>query len=159
VLKALREAGNALLSELYSLDEERLCRRPEEGEWCLKEIAAHMRDAEELALRQMQSIAEGAPRLPAWDTDLLPMERDYLSGDAEEILIQFGGLRRQTTELLWSLDEEQWHESGHHPYRGEVTIGQVAHELAQHDLEHLWHVRQLKYQLGAVRVRRDDEWR
>ena len=159
MLKALREAGNSLLSELYSVDEARLCRRPDEGEWCLKEIAAHMRDAEELALQQLQSIAAGAPRLPAWDTDLLPVERDYLAGDAEEFLLEFSALRRRTTELLWSLDEREWHESGNHPYRGEVTIGQVAHELAQHDLEHLWQVRQLKYQLGAITAdATDDDW-
>jgi hypothetical protein len=34
-----------------------------------------------------------------------------------------------------------------HPYRGEVTLGQIARELAQHDLEHLWQVRRLKFEL------------
>ncbi len=38
VLKALREAGNSLLSELYGLDEDELRWRPGEGEWSLKEI-------------------------------------------------------------------------------------------------------------------------
>jgi len=40
-----------------------------------------------------------------------------------------------------------------------VTSGDVAHELAQHDLEHLWQVRQLKYQLGAITAdATDDDW-
>ncbi|MEE8346467.1 MAG: hypothetical protein V3S20_03865, partial [Dehalococcoidia bacterium] len=42
VLKALREAGSSLLSELYSLDEDALRWRPAEGEWSLKETAAHL---------------------------------------------------------------------------------------------------------------------
>ncbi len=46
VLKALREAGNTLLSELYGLEDEELRWRPAEGEWSLKETASHLRDAE-----------------------------------------------------------------------------------------------------------------
>ena len=56
-LKALREAGNSLMSELYGLDERTLRQRPADGEWSLKEIAAHMRDAEDLALKQMTAIS------------------------------------------------------------------------------------------------------
>ena len=160
VLKALREAGNSLVSEMYGVDEELLCRRPAEGEMSLKEIAAHMRDAEELALEQMSAIAEGSrKRLPAWDLDLLPMERDYGSEDLDVFLAEFRGLRRETTAFLWTVGEQVWHAAGSHPYRGEVTIGQIAHELAQHDLEHLWQVRQLKHQFGAVTAgAADDDW-
>ena len=54
VLKALRECSNIVVRELSMLDEAELVRSPGEGEWCLKEIAAHLRDAEELALKQMR---------------------------------------------------------------------------------------------------------
>ena len=160
VLKALREAGNSFVSEMYGVDEDVLCRRPAEGEFCLKEIAAHMRDAEELALQQMTAIAGRSRRpLPAWDADLLPLERDYLSEDLMILLTEFRGLRRETTSLLWSVGDADWHATGTHPYRGEITLGQIAHELAQHDLEHLWQVRQLKHELGAVAAgNADDDW-
>jgi hypothetical protein len=160
VLKALREAGNSLVSELYAVDEEMLCRRPADGELCLKEIAAHMRDAEELALQQMAAIADESRRpLPAWDIDLLPFERDYREEDLDMFLAEFRGLRRETTEFLWSVGDQVWHAKGRHPYRGEITLGQIAHELAQHDLEHLWQVRQLKHELGAVAAgASDDDW-
>jgi len=159
VLKALREAGSSIVSELYGVDEKTLCLRPAEGEWCLKEVAAHLRDAEDLMLRQMTAIEDGAGgALPAWDVDVLPLERDYQSGDVEEFLEEFRALRRQTTELLWMLSDSDWHAVGRHPYRGEVALGELAHELAQHDLEHLWQVRRLKHQLGAVPVRRLYDW-
>ena len=158
-LKALREAGGSLLSELYGLDEERLCWRPAEGEWSLKEIAAHLRDAEELALAQVQAFVSGWPRskLPAWDVDVLPEERDYQGEEIEEFLASFRSARRETTLLLWGVTESDWAREAEHPFRGPVTLGEVARELARHDLEHLWQVRQLKERLGeAFPV--EEEW-
>jgi len=171
VLKALREAGSSLLSELYDVDEESLVWRPAEGEWSLKEIAAHLRDAEELALAQFNALVAGSssalptPRrtrtgqagLPAWDVDLLPQERDYQSGEIARVLASFRGLRRETTYLLWALTEADWQRSAEHPYRGPVTLGELARELAQHDLEHLWQVRQLKERLREAVSAREEE--
>ena len=158
VLKALREAGNTLLSELYGLDEEELRWRPAEGEWSLKETASHLRDAEELALAQFNAFISGsASALPAWDVDLLPQERDYQGEEMARVLASLRGLRRETTYLLWGLTEADWQRSAEHPYRGPVTLGELARELAQHDLEHLWQVRQLKERLReAVTAREED---
>ena len=145
VLKALREAGNSLLSELHGLEDQELSSRPTDDDWSLKEIAAHLRDAEELALAQLTAIAEGKRGpLAAWDIDVLLLERDYQAADAGEALSQFRRLRRETTNLLWGLSEGDWERAGAHPYRGGVTLGQIARELAQHDLEHLWQVRRIK---------------
>src|SRR3990172_6810179 len=120
VLKALREAGGSLLSELASFDEDILRWRPGEDEWSLKEIAAHLRDAEELAIAQLNAFAAGGSSpLPLLDAD--------------------GGSSAQP------------------PYRGEVTLGEIARELAQHDLELLWQVRRLKERLReSVAAREDD---
>jgi DinB superfamily len=145
VLKALRECSNIVVRELSALDEDELLHSPAEGDWCLKEIAAHLRDAEELALRQMNDIAEGGRRpLPAWDIDLLPAERDYRSADLGDLLSELRALRQETTYLLWSLEDADWRQSAEHPYRGPVSIETLARELAQHDLEHLAEVRRLK---------------
>ena len=157
VLKALREAGSSLISELYDVDEESLVWRPADGEWSLKEIAAHLRDAEELALVQFNAFVAGSSSaLPAWDVDLLPQERDYQSEEIARVLASFRGMRRETTYLLWALTEADWQRSAEHPYRGPVTLGELARELAQHDLEHLWQVRQLKEQLREAASVRED---
>ena len=158
VLKALREAGSSLLSELYGLDEDELRWRPSEGEWSLKEIAAHLRDAEELALAQLNAFASGGSKpLPAWDVDLLPQERDYQGEEIDGLLAGFRDLRRETTYLLWGMTEADWQGSAEHPYRGPVTLGEIARELAQHDLEHLWQVRRLKGRLRESVSARDDD--
>ena len=159
VLKALREAGNSLLSELYGLDEDELRWRPGEGEWSLKEIAAHLRDAEELALAQLNAfVSSPSAPLPAWDVDLLPQERDYQGEEIARLLASFRGTRRETTYLLWGLTEADWQGSAEHPYRGAVTLGEIARELAQHDLEHLWQVRQLKEGLREAVSAREEDW-
>ena len=157
-LKALREAGGSLLSELYGLDEDELRWRPSDGEWSLKEIAAHLRDAEELALAQLNAFASGATKpLPAWDVDVLPQERDYQGEEIDGLLAAFRDLRRETTYVLWGMTDADWGSAAQHPYRGEITLGEIAHELAQHDLEHLWQVRQLKERLReAVAAPEDD---
>src|SRR5437667_11173742 len=100
VLKALRECSSIVVRELSALDEDELLHSPGEGDWCLKEIAAHLRDAEELALRQMNAIAERARRpLPAWDIDLLPAERNYRSADLGDLLAEVRDLRAETAHL------------------------------------------------------------
>jgi DinB superfamily len=149
VLKALREAGNSIVRELSGIDEKVLNKRPAEGELCLKEIAAHMRDAEELANLQMQALIESKSKpIPVWDVDVLPMERDYRSYSLRKLLSEFTTMRRETTYLLWDIDERDWKKPGKHPYKREVTLEEIARALAQHDLEHLWQVRQMKYDLG-----------
>ena len=145
------------MSELLGLDEEVLCQRPANDEWSLKEVAAHVRDAEELALQQLLAINEPITKtLPFWDIDVFPLERDYRAEDLSRLLTEFRRLRGETTSLLWGLMDADWRRSGRHPYRGDMTVEEIARELAQHDLEHLWQVRRLKFELGeATRVADD----
>ena len=156
-MKALREAGGSLVSEFAGLDETALRHRPAEDELSLKEIAAHLRDAEELALRQL-TVASEEPdkRLPVWDIDVLPFERDYRNVDLEGVLSEVRNLRSQTTMLLWMLRDWDWRREVTHPYRGQITIEMIARELAQHDLEHLWQVRRLKQALAEAADDGDD---
>ena len=162
VMKALREAGNSVANELSGIDETALTRRPADDELCLKEIAAHLRDTEELAVLQITSLMEspGAP-VPVWDVDALPLERDYSSGSMDRFLNEFRGLRRETTNLLWGIREYEWRRPGKHPYKGSITLEEIARTLAQHDLEHLWQVRRIKFEFDVTsrrRPRRGDDW-
>lgn len=161
-MKALREAGNSIASELAGLDEATLLRHPSADELCLKEIAAHLRDAEELAVLQITSLIETPDKLvPVWDIDVLPAERDYRGDEMSRFLNEFRGLRRETTNLLWGLREYEWRRAGKHPYKGSITMEEIARTLAQHDLEHLWQVRRIKFDLDVRsrrRPRRGDDW-
>jgi len=148
MLKALHEAADELQSQLLGLSEGDLCRRPAPGEWSLKEIAAHLRDAEACFLERLRLIvSQDEPHLPDIDVDAYVLERDYQSLDLYEVLLEFFRLRQRSTSLLWSLEPSEWGREGLHPYRGRLSIMQVTRDMNEHDLGHLWQVRRLRRQI------------
>jgi len=148
MLKALHEAADELQSQLLGLSEEELCRRPAPGEWSLKEIAAHLRDAEACFLERLRLIvSQDEPHLADIDVDAYVLERDYQSLDLHEVLLGFSRLRQRSASLLWSLEPSDWEREGLHPYRGRLSIMQVARDMNEHDLGHLWQMRRLRRQI------------
>jgi hypothetical protein len=152
LLKAVREAAGELFQQFSRLDDPMLRYRPSADEWCLKEIAAHLRDAELLYQRQIEAIAHGSnARLPYEAVDVLPYERDYRDQPVQGFLWDFESAREETVWLLYSMDEDDWNRTGEHPYRGTTSIYDIARELHEHDLEHLVQARRLRERLTASR--------
>jgi hypothetical protein len=145
LMKAVREAAGEFFQQFSGLNEEGLRWRPAEREWCLKELAGHLRDAEQLYQSQIEAIAHHSQgRLPHEPVDVLPSERDYRGESLRSLLYEFEAAREETVWLLFSMDEEDWHRTGEHPYRGEISIFDIARELHEHDLEHLVQARRLR---------------
>lgn len=148
LLKALREAADELVGELYDLDPAAAAWRPSEDEWSLLEVAAHLRSSDELALAQLQHLSAGeATPLPVWDVETPAAPAGAVS--LHSLLRAFLYARQRTSLLLWELTPTQWTRQGLHPYRGPISLGQIARDLAEHDLEHLWQVRRYKGTLGG----------
>jgi hypothetical protein len=152
LLKAVREAWGELYSQFAGVNEDALRWRPADREWCLKEVAAHLRDAELLYQRQIELIArEHEPRLPYEPVDVLPSERDYRDQPLQRLLGEFEEAREDTVWLLRMLGEDAWLREGLHPYRGRVSLYDIARELHEHDLEHLYQARRLREALMTPR--------
>lgn len=152
LLKALHEAAGELENQLWGLSEDELCWRPAEDEWCLKEIAGHLRDCEERYLQRLRLVTElDEPEIPAFDADSIVPERDYRDLDLYDVLESFASLRRRTTSLLWTLDPQDWERRGIHPYLGSLTITQIVREMNEHDLSHLWQARRLRQEVTQRR--------
>ena len=148
LLKAVRESSGELFNQFSGISEERLRWRPAVDEWCLKEVAAHLRDAEALYQRQIELIArEREPRLPHEAIDILPSEHDYRDVPLTRLLNEYESAREETVWILRMLGEEDWQRTGLHPYRGRISIYDIVHELHQHDLEHLYQARRLRQAL------------
>jgi hypothetical protein len=138
LMKAVREMSGELYRLFSGVNEKGLRWRPGPREWCLKEIAAHVRDAEVLYQRQIEAISHRAGvRLPHEALDVLPAERRYIEEPLQHFLYEYEAAREETVWLLYTLDEDDWRRTGLHPYRGEISIHDIARELHEHDLQHL----------------------
>jgi hypothetical protein len=149
LMKAVREAAGEMYSQFAGLKEKALCWRPADGEWCLKEVAGHLRDAENMYRGQLELISHHRePELPYEPLDVLPYERDYVNESLSELLYQWEAAREETVWLLRMMDERDWERRGIHPHRGKITVYDIARDIHEHDLEHLWQARKLRAALA-----------
>jgi hypothetical protein len=144
LLKALRETAHAMESLLWNVDDDVLGRRPRDDEWSCKELINHMTEMERRYIDWLESIVRlDEPAIPAFDGDsiepLTPVEQQ----DVFDTMDEFSTLRRKSVYLLWSLDDADWNRRGIHPYVGPLSVTQVAREMNEHDLSHLWQLRRL----------------
>ncbi|MEO8538637.1 MAG: DinB family protein [bacterium] len=156
LLKALGEAAGELHRAFYGMPHRQLQRDgtgSDEG-WTLLGIAYHALQVEKGVQSQFDAILTSRKSdIRHVDLDDIPFREDYIEEDYEELLEEFHYLRRRTTYLLWDIDERDWQRSGSHPYRGPRTVLEIARELYQHDLEHLWQTRRMLDQLAAGTAR------
>ena len=151
LLKAIRESSGEIFSLFSGLKEASLRWRPAADEWCLKDIAGHMRDTETLYQHQIELIVhEDQPQLPHESVDVLPFERDYRDGNVQEMLQEFEWAREETVWTLRMIDEPAWRRTGIHRYRGAISVYDLVHDLHQSDLEHLYQARRLREAIGAL---------
>lgn len=146
LLKALGEASGEVRRSIGGLRHRQIIEPgtgTDEG-WCLLAVATHLRDVEEGIGDQIELILTARePRIPYIDLDNIPLPEDYLGEDIEYVLDDFHIYRRQNSYRLWDLDPSQWERAGIHPYSGRRTVMEIAREVYQHDLEHLWQVRRM----------------
>lgn len=146
LLKALSEAAGEVRRAFMGLDREALLRTGEgfDDAWCLLAIAVHLRDIEREMLGQFEAmLAFRDPAIPHVDMDTPPLQEGYVGEDEEEVLAEFHHLRQETSYLLWDISRREWERGGIHPYRGRITVLDLARDLYRHDLEHLWQVRRM----------------
>jgi len=151
LLKALRETGHAMEALLWNVDDDvSLHRQPSADEWSCAELVAHMSAMERRFLDRLERIVRlDDPRITAFDADSIGPCEPLSVYEAIDDLTE---LRSRTVHLLWSLDDGDWRRKGVHPYLGPLTILQVAREMNEHDLAHLWQLRRLCDQMSAASV-------
>lgn len=145
LLKAIRDSSGELFSQFAGVPDQQLRWCPAENQWCLKEIVAHVRDAEVLCLSQIEIITKSfEPHLPHEAIDVLPSERDYRGANVSNLLREYAEAREETVWLLSILSDDEWNQVGHHPYRGLTSILELVQSVHQHDLEHLYQAHRLR---------------
>jgi len=110
---------------------------PAPGKWSIRQIIAHVADAELVcAHRARQILAEENPTLIAFDQDAWTRNLDYARRKPKQSLETFRRLRGENFDLLKDLPESAFARAGNHSERGTVTLRQHIETMAQHAESH-----------------------
>ena len=129
------------------LSVQQLGHRSSPDKWSIIEILAHLAD-DELATswRYRQMIEHDGETLQGFDQDLWARFGKYSTWNAEEAIELFRLLREANLRMLGALSPEEWERSGNHVERGILTVRELVHHMAAHDVNH---IKQIERLLGA----------
>jgi uncharacterized damage-inducible protein DinB len=139
VIAALETALPRLQQVAEGMSAEHLRRRPKEGEWCIKEVMAHLLNTEtgvfQTRLRRMA--AEERPVFEPFSADTWARSADHREGRFTDDLAAFAAARGHTVAFLKSLPADAATRIGISGFFGPVTVASFATHIVDHDLEHL----------------------
>jgi hypothetical protein len=140
-----RLAGNLACAagELAGLSAQAWDCKPAEAEWCLTEIACHLRDVEnEVHQPRLQMIlTSDNPFIAGLDADVWAAERQYRRQSGPAAWEAFVAARRRTIALLSDLTEAAWARPARHSLLGPTTLAEIVGWLLDHDRLHLEQLR------------------
>jgi hypothetical protein len=137
---SMLEKTPALLEVLLrDVPEEVLEWKPAAERWSIGEVLGHMVMIEKLyEQRARRIVLEDAPELPKF----VPPEGPFPK-KAQQCLEEFVPLRRAFVFYLHSIPSSSAGRTGKHAELGSVSLSQMLHELANHDLGHLRQIAEL----------------
>jgi hypothetical protein len=110
---------------------------PAPGKWSIRQIVAHLADAELVGAHRMRAvIAENNPRLTAFDQDAWSRNLDYAHRKPKQSLETFRRLRAETHDLLKLLPEAAYSRTGDHSENGPMTLLQLVEGYVGHTENH-----------------------
>ncbi len=150
----LLEATPVILRGLMSeVTEEDARWKPAPDRFSIGEVLAHLSHSESHCYRARldRFLSEEMPEF-APDDAQMHLEL-YKNGDAEEDFGHFEDQRETNVELLRGLPTDAGSRKARHQAVGEITLSQMLHEWALHDLGHIRQIAELvrarKYRSGA----------
>lgn len=140
----LAKTPKLLETLLGDLPAELLDWKPRPDRWSISEVLAHLAALEQVYAERVRRItAEDSPPLAKYDLDGAKARQEYSHGSAAENLADFTRLRRASLALLAGLPASACARAGVHSELGPITLGQLLHEWANHDLGHLRQIAEL----------------
>ncbi len=110
-------------------------RKPAPGEWSALECLMHLLDTERGVFpARVQAFLAGRD-FPAYNPDQQGTKPDPFQS-AEALVVEFSGLRAQSLSTLSRLEPADLDRRARHSELGMVTLREMLHEWAGHDLMH-----------------------
>jgi hypothetical protein len=158
-LDLLEETPGILRGLMTEISDDDARWKPAEDRFSIAEVLAHLSHSEGHCYR-MRVDRFLAEEVPEFEPDDAQMYLDlYKSGDPEEDFSHFEEQRETNLELLRGLPAEAGNRKARHLKAGEITLAEMLHEWALHDLGHIRQIAELvrarKYLAGAGPLGKD----
>ncbi len=156
----LLEATPAILRGLLSeISEEDARWKPAEDRFSIAEVLSHLSHSEDHCYRARVDLFL-SQQMPEFESDDAQMHLEvYRNADPRKDFGHFKDRRKANIELLRGLPAEAGNRKALHRSAGEITLSQMLHEWALHDLGHVRQIAELtragKYLAGAGRLGED----
>jgi uncharacterized damage-inducible protein DinB len=121
------------LSLMETLSPDLLNRPPAPGEWSAVECLYHLLDTEAIFPVRLRALLTGQP-IVAFDPDAEGTKNSDQS--AVQLAQKFADMRRANLEEIDLVTVQDLLRTGEHSELGTVTLGELLHEWAAHDLTH-----------------------
>jgi hypothetical protein len=153
LLERLRRGAELVAVSLTGAAGSELDFKPGPGTWSIRQIVAHLADAEMVAgMRLRRIIAEDTPKLEAYDQDAWANNLDYARRKPSQSLETFRRIRAENYELLKDLPEAAFERVGLHTERGLLTLKQLTQLIAEHAESHAAQLRNRRAEFKASRA-------
>jgi len=143
-LRMQAETPRLITALIKGISDAKLTERPVLDKWSVCEIIAHLAE-DELATswRYRQMIENNGCVLASFDQDQWARLGDYRSWKPGEALDMFRLLRKANLRMLTNLTEDEWERYGVHAERGRISVRDLAHHMAGHDMNHVDQIRSI----------------
>jgi len=124
---------------------------PVDEGWSAKDVVAHLLDAHSVAFtdRIRRILSEDRPLIKPIDPSARLQEQGYGSWTLGRLLDTFERVRNDDLTMLRGLSAEQMGRLADHAEAGEISVSDLAHQCAVHDMMHLQQIaRMLQTQLA-----------
>jgi hypothetical protein len=126
---------------------------PEPGKWSIRQIVAHLADAEMVAgMRLRRIIAEDNPRIEAFDQNAWATNLDYTRRKTSQALETFRRIRSENYELLKDLPPSAFEREGLHSERGPMSLKLLLQLMAEHAENHAAQMRTRRAEFKAQKA-------
>jgi uncharacterized protein (TIGR03083 family) len=139
----IQEARAGLLSTLARLSDDDWAKPSGVEGWTIQAVVAHLAYNQPSQPRLIRNIIEGKGGVPA-NFDLNYYNQRGLekqqSKNIDDLKADLATGHAQTLKLIDELNDAQLDTKGQHPSAGFVTVAEILHMIAYHDMQHTRHI-------------------
>lgn len=141
MIETLAALPGDIAAAFAAVDDKRSVQPLDDG-WTPREILGHLKDAAAIYDERISRVAsEDNPYLLNVDQDEAVARGNYNSADPSTLLSELAEHRRNTIEVLRSLNDADWNRPGVHSERGPLTLRSLVEYMVEHETDHVADIR------------------